>query len=185
MVTEEHIPSPQGSQAAPATAGELPADTTGVVQPHRVRVWEDELRRLNVTVDGEQHQDVRAVWTFPLSGKTDYVSFLDEHGKEVLLLARPNELDKESRRALHAALERMYYVARILRIYSIRETMGISQWEVLTDRGYAAFEVVDRDLIRRLPGGRYLMADADGNRFEIPDAIRLDPRSQSLLASET
>ncbi len=173
---------PQNAQ--PPEEG-LPADMVGVVEPDRVRVSEDELRRLNVTVDGQEHQDVRAVRAFPLSGKADYVSFLNEQGKEVTLLAHPSKLDKESRRVLNAALERMYYVARILQIFSIRETMGISQWEVMTDRGYAAFEVVNRERIRRLPGRRYLLADVDGNRFEIRDEAQMDERSRSLLASET
>jgi len=163
----------------------MSADLVGAVEPERVRVWEDDLRRLHVSVDDDEFEDVRAVSAFPLSRKSDYVSFLDGRAKEVVLLARPHKLDKKSRHTLESALEHMYYVARIVQIYRIQETHGISQWEVMTDRGYAVFEVVNRERIRRLPGKRYLLADVDGNRFEIPNATELDPRSQSLLFSET
>jgi hypothetical protein len=78
----------------------------------------------------------------------------------------------------------MYYVAHITRVDSITEKMGVGHWKVMTDRGYAAFEVVDRRNIRRLPGDRVVIADADGNRFEIEDTTELDERSQRLIFSE-
>jgi len=160
------------------------AELAGVVEPQRVRVWEDAFHVLYVSVDGKEFANVRAVRAFPLSGKADYVSFLDENNREVALLAHPHKLDRDSRRTLDRALERMYYIAKIRRIERITEKMGVAHWQVLTDRGYAAFEVVDRQNIRRLGGGRYLVVDADGNRFEIEDISRLDPRSQLLVQSE-
>lgn len=161
------------------------AAEAGAVMPERVRVWEDEFHVLHVSLDGETHSNVRAVRAFPISGKADYVSFLDEKNHEVVLLAHPHRLDRDSRCALEQALEKMYYVAAITRVDSITETMGVSKWEVDTDRGYAVFEVVDRrQHIRRLPHGRYMITDADGNRFEIEDLEQLDRRSQAIVHSE-
>ncbi len=159
--------------------------SSGAVPADGVEVWEDEFQVLHVRRGDETFDNVRAVKVFPISGTADYVSFLDEDGKEVLLLAHPHDLDKSSRRALAKALERMYYVAKILRVDGISETMGVTHWQVLTDRGYAAFEVVDRQQIRKLPRGRYIIIDADGNRFEIESVNDLDPRSQTLVFSET
>lgn len=153
--------------------------------PERVRVWEDDFHLLHVSVDGQEHSGVRAVRTFPISERADYVSFLGEDGKEVVLLAHPHRLDKDSLATLNHALEKMYYVAKIRRIHTITEVMGVSNWQVETDRGYAAFEVVDRrQHIRHMGGGRYLITDADGNRFEIEDVAALDPRSQAIVHSE-
>jgi hypothetical protein len=154
-------------------------------QPEQVQVWEDPFHVLHLRVGERQFDSVRAVRVFPVSRRADYVSFLDEAGKEVFLLAHPQKLDKASRRALDKALEHMYYVAKILRVFNITETMGVTHWLVLTDRGYAAFEVVDRQLIRQLPHDRYIITDADGNRFEIDDLSKLDTRSQTLVFSET
>ncbi len=160
------------------------ADMVGLVSPERVRLWQDDFRRLHVSVDGRDYEDVRAVRAFPVSGKADYVSFLNKEGKEVVLLERAHELDKESRRVLTEALQKMYYVARITRVFDLAETMGVAHWQVMTDRGYASFEVADHEHIRTLPAGRFLITDADGNRFEIEDVAALDPRSQALLRSE-
>ena len=164
-------------------------DDTGTqapaLSPDRVRVREDRLGKLHVTVDGTDHETARAVLAFPISGKADYVSFLDAEDEEIALVARPDELDQESRAIVAATLERMYYVPKIRRVDSIKETWGVSHWEVLTDCGCASFEVVDREHIRKLSGGRFLIQDADGNRFEIEDASQLDPQSRKLIYSET
>ena len=176
--------SAQGGESSEGSDEAAMADMVGLVQPERVRLWQDDFRRLHISVDGREYEDVRAVRAFPVSGKADYVSFVNKEGKEVAFLARAHELDKESRRVLTDALQKMYYVAKITRIFSLTETMGVAHWQVMTDRGYATFEVADREHIRTLPAGRFLITDADGNRFEIEDATALDPRSQTLLRSE-
>ena len=155
-----------------------------LVTPERVRVWEDDLKKLCITIDGKDFPDLHARKVFPLSGKAGYVSFLNKDGKETVMLARPRKLDGESRKVLEHALGRMYYAATIERVHSITEKMGVGHWQVETDRGHASFEVVDRQTIRRLPDGRIVMADADGNRFEIRDVEMLDDRSRKLVESE-
>ena len=156
-----------------------------VVTPDRIRVWEDAFHVLYVSVDGEEHEDVRAVSAFPISGKADYVAFLNQKSNEVALVSDPQQLDQESRATLEAYLAKVYYVPKVQRVDMIRETWGVAHWQVLTDRGYAEFEVTNRDNIRRLPHGRYIITDADGNRFEIEDVTQLDSRSQALVSSET
>lgn len=155
------------------------------VSPRRVRLWEDAFHVVHVDVDGRETHDVQARRVFPLSGKADYISLIGADGAEVVLVAHPHRLDKQSRRCLERMLDRMYYVARILRVDDITESMGVSQWSVLTDHGYAVFEVVNRQShIRGMAGGRYLITDADGNRFEIEALRKLDPRSQTLVMTE-
>ena len=179
----------QSEELAPEAEDEseedVPSVSHGHVEPERMRVWEDSLRRLCISVDDKEYTNLRPRRVFPLSGKANYISFLDDKGKEVALLTRPRKLDKESREALDEALGRMYYVAKITRVDSINEKWGVSHWEVETNRGYAAFEVADRSSIRRLGRGRIMVTDADGNRFEIEDLSQLDEHSQALVFGET
>lgn len=156
-----------------------------VSQPGDTRVWEDALHILHVRAGDREFDDVKPVRVFPLSGKAGYVSFLNRKDREVVLLARPHDLDPDSRKTLETALEHVYYMARILRVDNITETMGVTLWEVMTDRGYAHFEVTDQRHIRKLPGGRLIIVDVDGSRFEIESVGRLDERSQNLIYSET
>jgi len=157
-----------------------------VVSSDGVRVWFDELHRLCIKVGDEEFEAVSPRYVFPLSSKCDYISFLGDKGKEVLLLSRLQKLDRDSRQALRKALERTYYTAKILQVYDINEAMGVAQWRVRTNRGFATFEVVDRNQhIRSLPSERYMITDADGNRFEIEDLSQLDAHSQAEVHHET
>jgi len=157
-----------------------------IISPERVTLWRDSFRRLCLRVDGEREfLDVRAAAAFPISGRASLVSFLGEQGREVLLLRDPERLEANSRAVLEDELARVYFTPRITRIYRIEETFGCSRWEVETDRGFTIFEISDREQIRLLPGGRILIQDVDGTRFEIPDAAALDPNSKAWLDSET
>ena len=178
-------PSAAGPDDGPVSGAQAaPLRLDGLVSGDRVRLCEDPFHVLTLTVDGRTHENVRPLRCFPISGRADYVSFLDANGREVAIVGRLDRLDKQSRRVLQRALDRMYYVPQIQRIDSITESLGISHWRVLTDRGYAQFEVVDPEYIRRLPGNRLVIEDADGNRFEVRDASRLDARSRALLEGE-
>ena len=188
--TQNRSADARGSSGRESEGGGLRpsiGDMSGwLVEPERVRVWEDDHRLLHVSIDGEEYEDVYPRRVFPLSGKADYVSFMDSGGDEVVLLAHPAKLDRKSRRVLRHVMERTYFAAQILQVYEIKETMGVSSWKVRTDRGFAQFEVVDRNQhIRLLPPARYMITDADGNRFVIEDLRRLDKRSRAEVYHET
>ena len=156
-----------------------------IVDGSRLRVWEDEFQVIHLKVDDEEHEDVRAARVFPISEKAPFISFLDTKGKEIVLLNNLESLDEESRRVVSDLLRRKYFVPKIIRVFSITETWGVSHWEVETDCGYASFEVTHRERIRKLPGNRLIITDADDNRYEIEDMTELDPQSQRLILSET
>lgn len=183
MGAEEEFSEAESEASTPAL--ELGPESVPLINPEKARIWEDEFRVLHLQAEGKHYADIHPRRAFPVSGKANYVSFLDANEREVALLADPERLDEESSRTLDRALQRMYYVPKIVAVLSISEAWGVSRWEVLTDRGYASFEVTNHEDIRKLPNGRYLIHDADGNRFEIENANKLDPRSQALIQSET
>ncbi len=179
--TEEKEPvsdTPSGATSGPAVEWAVEAAAT--------RVWEDDACELHVTVADEDFAGLRPRRVFPLSTKASYISFVDDRGVEKVLLRDPEHLDEASAGALQQALGRMYYVARIQCVHEVTEAMGVSLWDVDTDRGAATFEVSDRNRhIRILPHGRYLISDVDGNRFEIENIADLDAHSQMLVSTET
>ncbi len=160
-------------------------ESAKLVDADRVRVWRDARFVMHVRVDDTVYDGVRAVRAFPLSHAAPYVSFINDKGKEVCLLTHLDALDDASREAVQDALDLNYFVPRITAVHSISESWGVSHWDVDTDCGRARFEIVDREKIRRLPGGGLVIVDADENRFMVEDLSALDPRSQNLIISET
>jgi hypothetical protein len=79
-------------------------------------------------------------------------------------------------------LSRRYLTSRVRRLVSLKQEFGVTYWEVETDRGLRDFVV--RDLQENcvwLSDTHLLLVDVDGSRFEIPDRLLLDERSQQLL----
>lgn len=172
--------------AAPAPASwEAELERLQILDASRIRVWRDEFRRLHVMVDGEvEHIDLRPAPVFPISEAAGFLSFLDEKGKEAVLLRNPGCLDADSKSVLVEELNRAYFVPKITYVYEIEDAHGAARWEVETDRGYRIFDIRDREDVRVLGKGRLLLQDADGNRYEIEDMNALDERSRKLLDKE-
>ena len=121
---------------------------------------------------------------FPLSSEDSFVALTDFDGNEVGIIHTLADLDNDSRLALDAELERVYYTPKIMRVNGLTETYHIPSWDVETDRGPRVFEIRSgRRDIRDLGSGRLLIQDADGNRYEIPNYHRLDAVSLALVES--
>lgn len=156
-----------------------------ILDAHRVRIQRNRLRQLVVLVDGtKEWVGVRPLKAFPLSKQGDFVGFFDDKDREVALMRSPDRLDPESREVLDDELSRVYGVPKVTRIYRVVTEHGLVSWETETDRGYAVIEVTDREQIRHLPGGRVILLDVDGNRYEIEDVEQLDARSRAWVERE-
>jgi hypothetical protein len=171
------------AEGAPDNGGRPSADLR-ILDGSEVTLRLDAQRRLELTLsDGTVYQDVRIAPAFPITRPNRFFYFFDSEGKEIGLLADPRRLDRESRDLLFAQADEAYFMPRITRIIRVEEQMGtgIARWEVETDRGWNAFDVVSRaESVWFVGGNRVVIRDADGNRYLIPDLNALDRRSRRL-----
>lgn len=119
----------------------------------------------------------------PLNDPAHWISFWANDEVEIGILKDPATLDPESRKLLDEELEKRYFTPTILRIYAVKERFGVHDWEVETDRGPRTFSV--RGLhqnVKQVPPARLLITDVLGNRYDIPDVRRLDPKSYAKIA---
>lgn len=165
------------------------APTLRYLDPEQVKVYRNaELEgRICATIAGEVTLiEPRFLRVHPLSDPERYLS-IREHdpgqGKEHGLLRNWQRLDPESFAIVKAELERRYLHPVLLQILSARDYGGVAVCEIETDRGWREITLRDiRDNVVYLKGGRILITDAEGNRYDIPDSSKLDPRSAQLLA---
>jgi hypothetical protein len=170
------------SEADLTPIGENPADDDPV-DTGRITLSEGPGGILRLTMGGDRsYLRVRVVQAAPLAEPNRYFSFLDEKGNEIGMIGELAELEPESRRLARAALDRFYLVAEIRQIRSVYVEMGVSYWEVETDRGPRAFTLKDlQENVRDLGPDRLVIVDAHGNRYQIVDARQLDPASRRAL----
>ncbi len=134
------------------------------------------------TIRGVRHRLGHILSVFPISNKNHFASLRDEHGNELAVIDPAHELEPESRRLLRDELERSYFLPRITDIISIESHLSIFTFKVDTDRGLRSFEVRNpRQNVRSVGGGRYIIKDVDGNRYDIPKLGNLGPKSQNLM----
>jgi hypothetical protein len=138
---------------------------------------------LRLTVEGDRsHLRVSVLRAFPLSEPGRYLSVRDDEGKEIGLIADPSQLRDEDQAAVAEELERRYFVPVVRRIVSAKERFGTVDWVVQTDRGERRFTTQNlRENLTRPAPGRLILADTDGNRYDIRDVEALDAESQGLL----
>jgi hypothetical protein len=137
--------------------------------------------RLTVGND-RSYLKVGVAWAAPLSRPGQYVSLLNGKGEEIVMLPDLAALPGATRQVVERELERRYLTSKIRRLVSLRQEFGVTYWEVETDRGVRDFVV--RDLQENcvwLSETHLLLIDVDGSRFEIPDRVLLDERSQQSL----
>ncbi len=151
-----------------------------------VRLFRDQFDDLNLDLNGgEIHARVRLVRTFPISEAARFLIIKNREGAELGIIRDVAELDAASRKVLEEELEMNYFTAEITHVKRIAGRFHVPEWDVMTDRGPRVFEIRSskRD-IRQLGGGRVLIIDADGNRYEIPDYRKLDPVSRALIETQ-
>ena len=155
-----------------------------ILAPDRITIARDRFGQLSLSVGDACHDGVRPACCRPIADPARHVALFDVEDREIGLIEDIREIDPQSRRVLEEELELRYLVTRIRAVRSIKSRHGVATWDLDTDRGPRVAHVKDRGDIRRLGGGRVIVTDVHGMRFEISDAAALDDRSLALLDAE-
>ncbi len=119
---------------------------------------------------------------FPFDTPDEYISVLDKEGKEYGVIRRIEDLREADASVVRDSLEQKYLCPEIEKILSLKERLGFSYWEVLTDKGKMTFSMQDTYRnISRVSDTRLVLTDVDGNRFSIKDTLKLDRKSYKRI----
>lgn len=119
---------------------------------------------------------------FPAAEPYRYISVAGRDEREVGMIPDISEFPESQRTLLRDELDRMYFMPKIQKVEDVRDRFGRTTFRVLTDIGGLSFTVQDvyRNMFR-LPDGRLILTDIDGNRFEITDPAALDKKSHKKI----
>jgi hypothetical protein len=161
-------------------------DEVQFIDPKRVKISRNPFEELVVELpDGTVHTDVALARAFPLTLPDQFIILLDKDDKEEFgVIEELKQLKKGDRKILEEELEKCYFIPKIQKIHSLTGHFGVTQWDVETDRGPAQFDLRSRYDIVPLEGGRVIIKDVDGNRYEIVNYHRLDEKSIVLIETQ-
>ena len=141
---------------------------------------------LRVVIEGDRcGRRVQVLRAFPLSSPDEHIVLRDGAGKELGIIEKLSAVDEPRRALLQAALDKQYFLPRILKINSLYERFGSAVWDVETDRG--PIKINSKSIIDSLTemgGGRYLLRDTGDNRYEIREVEKMDEQSRLMFAGK-
>lgn len=130
----------------------------------------------------ELHSPIALHLAFPFMKPREYISVFSSENNEVGIISNLDIFDKQTQSIIDAELARRYFSPQITKIISIKERFGFSYWKVITDKGEMDFAVSDTyKSIIRFSSTRFVIIDADGNRFSINNLEDLDTVSVKTL----
>ena len=119
---------------------------------------------------------------FTFESPDEYISVLNKDGRELGLILKLSELSEEAQAIIRAELDRKYLCPKIQKILALKEKLGYSFWEVVTDKGDMSFSMYDTYRnIAKVGGNALILTDVDGNRFKIDDYSKLDRKSYKKI----
>jgi len=124
------------------------------------------------------------VRSFPVSETNKYIALVNDEGDEIGIVEDVRKLSPQSRDVLTEELQKRYFMPKITKINSLDGQFGVTTWNVETSQGDVEFGIRTRYDIVTLESGRVLLKDADGNKYEIENYNKLDPKSIALLQTQ-
>ena len=129
-----------------------------------------------------EYNKIYLIRNFPFEYKYQYITVLNSDMKEIGIIRSTEDFPEEQKSLLEKELDRRYYMPKITEIKKMKEKMGFTNWTVDTDFGEVTFSVRDtyKNMVK-LPKGRCIITDVDGNRYEISDINQLDKKSYKKI----
>jgi hypothetical protein len=134
-----------------------------------------------ISAEGQQHDNVMAVRSFPVASPNEGIAIVDADGKELLWIAHLNALSEAVRAKILMAMNQREFMPEILKLYGVSGFIAPSTWDIETDRGRTKLLLKGEEDIRRLSGKVMLVTDGHGVQFLIRDMSQMDRQSRKLL----
>jgi hypothetical protein len=134
-----------------------------------------------VSADGQQHDHVMAVRSFPVAAPEEGIALVDVDGKELLWIPHLNLLADAVRTQILKAINQREFMPQILKLYGVSGFVAPSTWDIETDRGRTSLLLKGEEDIRRLSASVLLVTDGHGVQFLIRDLAQMDRYSRKLL----
>ena len=134
-----------------------------------------------VSAQGQQHDHVMAVRSFPVAAPEEGIALVDGDGKELLWIPHLDMLNDAVRARVLKAINQREFMPQILKLYGVSGFVAPSTWDIETDRGRTKLLLKGEEDIRRLSGKVMLVTDGHGVQFLIRDMSQMDRHSRKLL----
>lgn len=122
--------------------------------------------------------------TFPVTQPEEFISIREanEKAREIGVVERLSDLDPEQAKMLKEQLDLRYFTPEITKVFDIKTEYGYGYFHVMTTYGECRFTIHNGgSSVVSLTDTRIIITDLDGNRFEVPDIMKLTVAERKKL----
>lgn len=118
---------------------------------------------------------------FPITNP-NFVLLINDSNKVVATIVNVENLNPRDRDILLTVLNNIYFIPKIIKIYSMNTSGDEFVWDIETDRGRTTVRTRGRSSIVKF-GSRVVIIDVNDVIYEIPSINSLDRRSKKIIES--
>ncbi|MBO5177478.1 MAG: DUF1854 domain-containing protein [Lachnospiraceae bacterium] len=139
---------------------------------------------VTLTYKDKTYDRVGVYRTFPVTMPEEFISIreADEKAREIGVIEKLSALDPEQAKMLKEQLDLRYFTPEITKIFDIKTEYGYGYFHVMTTYGECRFTIHNGgSSVVSLTDTRIVINDLDGNRFEVPDIMKLTVAERKKL----
>lgn len=140
---------------------------------------------VSMEFNGTSYDRVLLYRTFPFTDPSHYISVREsnEKAREIGVIKDLDvDLSKEEVKMIKEQLDLRYFTPIIKKVNDIKEEYGYAYFNVKTNFGVCKFTIqMNGGSVFHLSENRILITDLDGNRFEVPDLLKLSAKELKKL----
>ncbi|MBP3576829.1 MAG: DUF1854 domain-containing protein [Lachnospiraceae bacterium] len=139
---------------------------------------------VKLTYKDKTYDRVGVYRTFPVTMPEEFISIreADEKAREIGVIEKLSALDPEQAKMLKEQLDLRYFTPEITKIFDIKTEYGYGYFHVMTTYGECRFTIHNGgSSVVSLTDTRIVINDLDGNRFEVPDIMKLTVAERKKL----
>jgi len=139
---------------------------------------------VKLTYKDKTYDRVGVYRTFPVTMPEEFISIreADEKAREIGVIEKLSALDPEQAKMLKEQLDLRYFTPEITKIFDIKTEYGYGYFHVMTTYGECRFTIHNGgSSVVSLTDTRIVINDLDGNRFEVPDVMKLTVAERKKL----
>jgi hypothetical protein len=139
---------------------------------------------VKLTYKDTTYDRVSVYRTFPVTMPEEFISIREanEKAREIGVVEKLSDLDPETAKMLKEQLDLRYFTPEITKIFDIKTEYGYGYFHVMTTYGECRFTIHNGgSSVVSLTDTRIVINDLDGNRFEVPDIMKLTVAERKKL----
>ena len=139
---------------------------------------------VKLTYKDKTYDRVGVYRTFPVTQPEEFISIREanEKAREIGVIEKLSDLDPEQAKMLKEQLDLRYFTPEITKVFDIKTEYGYGYFHVMTTYGECRFTIHNGgSSVVSLTDTRIIITDLDGNRFEVPDIMKLTVAERKKL----